>query len=157
MKLKETALETSTNSFLEKERDLQNKIEDLESKVEEHIQVIPFQKVCYSIFHVMHHKIMHHKSTCLTCLIFLSWFDGRWGFTKTLTWFCSVFIIGVFFFSESVFGFVHSNFSIKIDRLGCCLVLFPFLNIFLMSFKFQGFKSKFLLNELSHFTGKQRY
>lgn len=66
MKLKGTALETSTNSFLEKERDLQNKIEDLESKVEEHIQVIPFQKVCDSIFHVMHHKMMLMFLQCIS-------------------------------------------------------------------------------------------
>ncbi|XP_059661757.1 intracellular protein transport protein USO1-like [Cornus florida] len=33
--LKETALETSTNSFLEKEKDLQNKIEELERRLEE--------------------------------------------------------------------------------------------------------------------------
>lgn len=58
IKLKETALETSTNSFLEKERDLQNKIEDLESKVEELNQAIPFQKVCDSVLHVIHHKMM---------------------------------------------------------------------------------------------------
>lgn len=35
VKLKETALETSANSFLEKERDLLNKIEELEHRVEE--------------------------------------------------------------------------------------------------------------------------
>ncbi|KAA8520807.1 hypothetical protein F0562_011480 [Nyssa sinensis] len=34
IKLKETALETSTNSFLEKEKDLQNKIEELERRLE---------------------------------------------------------------------------------------------------------------------------
>ncbi|GMQ05365.1 hypothetical protein CsSME_00050424 [Camellia sinensis var. sinensis] len=35
IKLKEAALETSTNSFLEKEKDLQNKIEELERRLEE--------------------------------------------------------------------------------------------------------------------------
>ncbi|TYJ06585.1 hypothetical protein E1A91_A12G244100v1 [Gossypium mustelinum] len=35
IKLKETALETSTNVFLEKEKDLQKKIDELESRVEE--------------------------------------------------------------------------------------------------------------------------
>ncbi|RVX09106.1 hypothetical protein CK203_013846 [Vitis vinifera] len=35
IKLKETALESSTNSFLEKEKDLQNKIEELESRMED--------------------------------------------------------------------------------------------------------------------------
>ncbi|GFZ16483.1 myosin heavy chain-related protein [Actinidia rufa] len=35
IKLKEVALETSTNLFLEKEKDLQNKIEELESRLEE--------------------------------------------------------------------------------------------------------------------------
>lgn len=59
IKLKETALKISTNSFLEKERDLQNKIEDLEGKMEELIQAIPFQKVCDSVvLHVIHHKMM---------------------------------------------------------------------------------------------------
>lgn len=33
--MKETALETSNNSFLEKEKDLRNKIEELESSMEE--------------------------------------------------------------------------------------------------------------------------
>ncbi|KAE8055298.1 hypothetical protein FH972_012148 [Carpinus fangiana] len=44
IKLKETALETSTNSFLEKEKDLQNTIEELESKMEELSQSAAFQK-----------------------------------------------------------------------------------------------------------------
>lgn len=35
IKLREAALETSTASFLEKEKDLQNIIEELESRVEE--------------------------------------------------------------------------------------------------------------------------
>lgn len=33
--LKENALETSCNAFLEKEKDLQNKIEELEARLEE--------------------------------------------------------------------------------------------------------------------------
>lgn len=45
IKLKEAALETSATSFLEKEKDLQNKIEDLESRVEELNQSVAFQKV----------------------------------------------------------------------------------------------------------------
>lgn len=35
IKLKESALERSSNSFLEKEKDLQNKIEELESRMED--------------------------------------------------------------------------------------------------------------------------
>lgn len=45
IKLKETALETSTNSFLEKEKDLQNTIEELESKMEELNHSSAFLKV----------------------------------------------------------------------------------------------------------------
>ncbi|KAJ7952338.1 putative Myosin heavy chain-related protein [Quillaja saponaria] len=45
IKLKEAALETSTNSFLEKEKDLHNKIEELESRAEEFIQSSALQKV----------------------------------------------------------------------------------------------------------------
>ena len=35
IKLKQAALETSTNSFVQKEKDLQNKIEELEKRLEE--------------------------------------------------------------------------------------------------------------------------
>ena len=42
---KETALETSTTSFLEKEKELQTKIEELENKVEEFNRSIALQKV----------------------------------------------------------------------------------------------------------------
>lgn len=35
IKLKESALESSTNSFLEKERDLQDKIEELDRRLED--------------------------------------------------------------------------------------------------------------------------
>lgn len=48
IKSKETALEMSTSSFLEKERELQSKIEELEDKVEEFNHSIALQKV-YSI------------------------------------------------------------------------------------------------------------
>ncbi|KAL4277164.1 hypothetical protein AHAS_Ahas20G0279800 [Arachis hypogaea] len=41
----ETTLEASTSSFLEKERELQSKIEELEDKVEEFSQSIALQKV----------------------------------------------------------------------------------------------------------------
>ncbi|XP_044476208.1 myosin-11-like [Mangifera indica] len=47
IKLKETALETSTNSFLEKEKDLKNKIEELESRVEEFSQNSSFCKLSF--------------------------------------------------------------------------------------------------------------
>lgn len=42
---KETALETSTTSFLKKEKELQTKIEELEDKLEEFNQSIALQKV----------------------------------------------------------------------------------------------------------------
>ena len=45
MKSKEAALETPTASFLEKEKDLQNIIEELESRVEEINQNSAFQTV----------------------------------------------------------------------------------------------------------------
>ncbi|KAG5041429.1 hypothetical protein GLYMA_05G206100v4 [Glycine max] len=45
IKSKETALEMSTSSFLEKERELQSKIEELEDKVEEFNHSIALQKV----------------------------------------------------------------------------------------------------------------
>lgn len=45
IKSKETALEMSTSSFLEKERELQSKIDELEDKVEEFNQSIALQKV----------------------------------------------------------------------------------------------------------------
>lgn len=45
IKSKETALETSTAAFLEKEKDLQNIIEELESRVEEINQNSAFQMV----------------------------------------------------------------------------------------------------------------
>ncbi|QCD85021.1 intracellular protein transport protein USO1-like [Vigna unguiculata] len=45
IKSKETALEISASSFLEKERELQSKIEELENKVEEFNQSIALQKV----------------------------------------------------------------------------------------------------------------
>ncbi|KAL5174234.1 hypothetical protein HKD37_08G020730 [Glycine soja] len=45
IKSKETALEMSTSSFLEKEKELQSKIEELEDKVEEFNQSIALQKV----------------------------------------------------------------------------------------------------------------
>lgn len=54
MKLKETYLETSTNSFLEKEKDLQNKIEELENRVEELNQISSFQKVCDFVCRIVH-------------------------------------------------------------------------------------------------------
>ncbi|KAJ0104640.1 hypothetical protein Patl1_17737 [Pistacia atlantica] len=54
IKLRETALETSTNSFLEKEKDLHNKIEELECRVEEFNQnsslcKLSFEKVAEEI------------------------------------------------------------------------------------------------------------
>lgn len=48
-------METSTNSFLEKEKDLQNTIEELESKMEELNHSSAFLKVCNSA-HLMHRK-----------------------------------------------------------------------------------------------------
>ncbi|CAJ1937465.1 unnamed protein product [Sphenostylis stenocarpa] len=48
IKSKETALEMSASSFLEKERELQSKIEELEDKVEEFNQSIALQKVTTS-------------------------------------------------------------------------------------------------------------
>ncbi|XP_044484541.1 myosin-4-like isoform X2 [Mangifera indica] len=47
IKLKETALETSTNSFLEKEKDLRKKIEELEFRVEEFDQNSSFCKLSF--------------------------------------------------------------------------------------------------------------
>lgn len=47
IKLKETALETSTNSFLEKEHDLRHKIEELECRVEEFNQNSSFCKLSF--------------------------------------------------------------------------------------------------------------
>lgn len=49
-------METSTNSFLEKEKDLQNTIEELESKMEELNHSSAFLKVCNSAHHLMHRK-----------------------------------------------------------------------------------------------------
>ena len=45
IKLKEAALESSTASFLEKEKDLQNVIEELENRVEEINQNSAFEQV----------------------------------------------------------------------------------------------------------------
>lgn len=50
IKLKEAALETSANSFLEKEKDLQVKIEELERHVEEFIQSSARQLVSCMFF-----------------------------------------------------------------------------------------------------------
>ena len=55
IKSKETALEMSTSSFLEKERELQSKIEELEDKVEEFNQSIALQKV-YGILIIITHS-----------------------------------------------------------------------------------------------------
>ena len=60
IKLKETALEASTNSFLEKEKDLQNKIEELESKMEELNQSSALLQVCNSVHYIMHHTFKAH-------------------------------------------------------------------------------------------------
>jgi len=84
-------LETSTNSFLEKEKDLQTTIEELESKLEELNQSSAFQKVCNSAHHLMHRKrdayiiiaclvaiiLFNDKSTFLTCLISLSFLEDQ--------------------------------------------------------------------------------
>lgn len=64
IKLKETALESSTNSFLEKEKDLQNKIEELESRMEDLNQSsksfceYQLQKVSNSVFNITHWDLL---------------------------------------------------------------------------------------------------
>lgn len=74
IKLKETALETSTNSFLEKEKDLKNKIEELESRVEEFSQnssfcKLSFEKVVNFITYLMFQKHAYeHKTENLTVI-----------------------------------------------------------------------------------------
>jgi len=63
IKSKETALEISASSFLEKERELQSKIEELENKVEEFNQSIALQKVyllhCWSITLLDHISVIN--------------------------------------------------------------------------------------------------
>lgn len=54
IKLKEAALETSTASFMEKEKDLQNVIEELEKRVEEINQNSAFEQVSNPLYYVMH-------------------------------------------------------------------------------------------------------
>lgn len=50
IKLKEAALETSTASFLEKEKDLQNVIEELENRVEEINQNSSLEQVSITFY-----------------------------------------------------------------------------------------------------------
>ncbi|XP_061373754.1 uncharacterized protein LOC133316071 [Gastrolobium bilobum] len=66
IKSKETVLETSTTSFLEKERELQSKIEELEHKVEEFDQSIALDKVVeegISVTTSDRSKVEHLKDT----------------------------------------------------------------------------------------------
>lgn len=54
-------METSTASFMEKEKDLQNVIEELEKRVEEISQNSAFEQVSNPLYHVVHSK------QCLCC------------------------------------------------------------------------------------------
>lgn len=49
-------METSTASFMEKEKDLQNVIEELEKRVEEISQNSAFEQVSNPLYYVVHSK-----------------------------------------------------------------------------------------------------